>query len=294
MTKRISPLLRWYKTHGRDLPWRNTREPYEIFMSEIMLQQTQVRRVIPFYKRWLDRFPDWQSLARARTDEVLRAWGGLGYNRRALYARDAAKTVAERGVPKTAAGWKKLKGVGPYTAAALHAFVWGKPAPAVDTNVRRVIGRAFLGKTLPRPSDDPRIARVLGRALNPRAHRAALYALMDLGALVCLTSAPACGTCPLRRTCKSAPLLISRKRKRAVKKTERVHEGKKFPDRIYRGRIIKLLRDRRSVRTSDAGMLADETYNRAKDERWMNEIIERLVKDRLIRRNRKSISLSKT
>ena len=191
----VDALLRWYDRVRRPLPWRATRDPYAILVSEVMLQQTQAARVVPYYERWLGRFPDAPALADAPPRDVLAAWSGLGYNRRALALQEAARVVARRGWPAPER-LTDLPGVGPYTAAALASFAWDVPAAAVDTNARRVIERRDGRR---------RTARELAQRaaeLLP-AERAALFnqAMMELGATVCRPRRPACGACPVREGC---------------------------------------------------------------------------------------------
>jgi A/G-specific adenine glycosylase len=170
-------LLGWFDLHSRDLPWRRTRDPYAILVSEVMLQQTQVERVIPRYLAWLERWPTVESLAAATPADVILAWQGLGYNRRGLNLHRAARQVA-------AAGWPEdltdLPGVGPYSAAAVGNFAFGRAVLPVDTNVQRVQERT-------------------GHTFTSRA----AHALMDLGATICLARIPRCGVCPLGSTCPS-------------------------------------------------------------------------------------------
>jgi A/G-specific adenine glycosylase len=182
-------LLAWYAEHGRDLPWRHTRDPYAILVSEVMLQQTQAERVVPHYERWLARWPTAESLAAATPAEVVIAWRGLGYNRRALSLHRAAAAVAATGWPDTIEGLRALPGVGPYTAAALAAQAFDADVVPVDVNVRRVLERS-LGTT----------------EVDPPAGRASefLQALFDLGATVCVARVPRCGSCPLAEGCPSA------------------------------------------------------------------------------------------
>jgi A/G-specific adenine glycosylase len=177
----VDGLLRWYERERRDLPWRRTRDPYAILVSEVMLQQTQVARVVPRYEAWLERWPSAATLAAAPLDEVLRAWVGLGYNRRAVRLWEAARLVARDGWPERL---QDLPGVGPYTAAALGSFAFGRQEVALDTNVRRLFAR-------------------LGRALEPPAGRAADFnqATMELGATVCTARAPRCERCPMAAGC---------------------------------------------------------------------------------------------
>ena len=190
-------LLAWFEEHGRDLPWRGTRDPYAILVSEVMLQQTQAARVVPYYERWLERFPDAGALADAPVRDVLAAWSGLGYNRRALALQEAARVVAQHGWPPPDR-LTDLPGVGPYTAAALASFAWDVPVAAVDTNARRVIERRDGRR---------RTARELAQRaaeLLP-ADRAAQFnqAMMELGATVCRPRRPECAGCPVRSGCAS-------------------------------------------------------------------------------------------
>jgi A/G-specific adenine glycosylase len=170
-------LLAWFAAHGRDLPWRRRRDPYAVLVSEVMLQQTQVERVIPRYRAWLERWPTVEALAAASPAEVIRAWQGLGYNRRGLNLHRAARRIAEDGWPGELTD---LPGVGPYTAAAVASFAFGEAVLPVDTNVRRVQERT-------------------GFRFSPAAGQA----LMDLGATICLARVPRCGRCPLARECPS-------------------------------------------------------------------------------------------
>jgi A/G-specific adenine glycosylase len=170
-------LLRWFAERGRDLPWRRTRDPYAILVSEVMLQQTQVARVVPRWVQWLERWPTVEALAAASTADVLRAWQGLGYNRRALNLQRAAREVAANGWPDDLT---RLPGVGAYTAAAVECFALGRAVLPVDVNVRRVQERTG----------------------EPFDHTCA-QALMDLGATVCIARVPRCGECPLAAACPS-------------------------------------------------------------------------------------------
>jgi A/G-specific adenine glycosylase len=170
-------LLAWFARQGRDLPWRSTRDPYAILVSEVMAQQTQVERVVPRWRRWLERWPTVAALAAASPADVIREWQGLGYNRRALALHRAAQHVAAHDWPDDLT---ELPGVGRYTADAVASFAFGEPVLPVDVNVRRVSGRT-------------------GHAFSP----AAAQALMDLGATVCLARVPRCGLCPLAAACPS-------------------------------------------------------------------------------------------
>ena len=177
----VEALLRWYERERRDLPWRRTSDPYAILVSEVMLQQTQVARVVSRYEAWLERWPTVASLAAAPLEHVLREWVGLGYNRRAVRLWEAARVVARDGWPERL---DDLPGVGPYTAAAVGSFAFGRQEVALDTNARRVFAR-------------------LGAPLAPPPGRAAEFnqATMELGATVCTARAPRCLACPLREQC---------------------------------------------------------------------------------------------
>jgi A/G-specific adenine glycosylase len=168
-------LLTWFQANGRDLPWRKTRDPYAILVSEVMLQQTQVARVVPRYLAWLERWPTVQSLANASPGDAIREWQGLGYNRRAVNLQRAATVVAAHGWPDDLT---TLPGVGPYTAAAVRSFAYGEPVLPVDVNVSRVLERT-------------------GTAFSPAAGQA----LMDLGATICRARSPHCNECPLAGLC---------------------------------------------------------------------------------------------
>jgi A/G-specific adenine glycosylase len=181
-------VLAWYDAHGRDLPWRRTRDPYAILVSEFMAQQTQIARVLERYDRWLARWPTAAALAAASPAQVLTEWVGLGYNQRALRLHAAATIVARDGWPRDGAGLRALPGVGPYTAAAVASFAFGTRVAAVDTNVRRVAAR--LGA-------EP-------EALLPATRHADWnQAAMELGARICTARTARCGECPAAPWCRS-------------------------------------------------------------------------------------------
>ena len=208
-------LLAWYARERRDLPWRRTRDPYRILVSELMLQQTQVTRVVPRYEAWVARWPTAEALAAAPLADVLREWVGLGYNRRAVRLHEAAKAVAAGGWPERL---EDLPGVGPYTAAAVGSFAFGRQVVAVDTNARRVFERVG--------------------ALEPPPGEAATFnqATMELGARICTARRPRCGECPLTRACPSSG---------RVPAPQRARSGERTPfeatDRYVRGRVVAAL-----------------------------------------------------
>jgi A/G-specific adenine glycosylase len=203
-------LLAWYAVHGRDLPWRRTRAPYRILVSEIMLQQTQVERVLPKYRQFLRRFPTLKSLAAADVGEVRRLWYPLGYNIRPVRLHMIAReTLARYGgrLPEDADGLRGLPGVGRYTAGAILSFAYGRDTPILDTNVRRVLTRVFLGARGERRLRGDRVLWDLAGTLVPRGRGYDFnQALMDFGATWCTPRRPRCGSCPLRRLCASYPL----------------------------------------------------------------------------------------
>ncbi len=181
-------VLAWYAIHGRDLPWRRTRDPYAILVSEVMLQQTQVERVIERWTAWLERWPTAGELAAAPRADVIAAWQGLGYNRRAVALHEAARAIAEHGVPQDQAGWRALPGVGPYTAAAVCALALDHDVIPIDVNVQRILERALDATAIEPP---------------PGRGHDLTQSLFDLGATICLARIPRCEACPLADGCPS-------------------------------------------------------------------------------------------
>ncbi len=295
MSSASKKLLAWYDRHGRDLPWRHTHNPYKILVSELMLQQTQVDRVLIFYARWLKQYPTWKQLAQATNEEVIRAWAGLGYNRRALMLRDIARMITQHGVPKTEQEWRALKGIGTYTAAAVSVFAMNERTMPIDTNIRRVLGRFFLGVPYPQLTHDPRIGKKIDDLLPKRGRYADVpQALFDLATLIC-KKVPDCRECPLRDECKTAAKFLAgrvRIPKQMNQKTrERHHRNKPFPDRIYRGKILKAVRENARVRIDTLGPLIDPTFDHTKDEAWLHSILDRMVREGFIRKQSTFITL---
>ena len=212
-------VIAWYAVEGRDLPWRRTRDPYAILVSEVMLQQTQVERVVERWRTWLERWPTARDLADASPAEVIAAWKGLGYNRRALNLHRACRILADEGVPVDVAGWRRLPGVGPYTAAAVCAICFDHDVVPEDVNVRRILERALGATSLEPPPG--------------RAHDLT-QGLFDLGATVCLARVPRCGRCPLADSCPS------RGRRFEPTRRQSPFEGSR---RQARGRLLDRLRD---------------------------------------------------
>ena len=200
-------LLAWFRRSARDLPWRRTRDAYQVVVSEFMLQQTQVRRVLEYYPRFLARFPSVAALARARPKAVREAWEGLGYYARARNLHALAKVVSGAGgqVPNDPIELRKLPGVGRYTAGAVACFAYEKPVATVDTNIARVIRRVFIGERGGARALLPRIWR-MAEELVPRNGKTAWkfnQAIMELGATVCVARKPKCPQCPVRAQCRT-------------------------------------------------------------------------------------------
>jgi A/G-specific adenine glycosylase len=201
-------LLAWFRRHGRDLPWRRTRDPYLVLVSEVMLQQTQVARVTEYWPRFLKRFPTLEALADSPPAQVREAWAGLGYYRRADNLHRLARTVTRDhagALPRDIAALKTLPGIGPYTAGAVASFAWELPEPAVDTNVHRVLRRVFHPRVTRNARGLAKLTRV-AQLLVPRAGNDAWttnQALMELGALVCTARVMKCGICPVRAACRT-------------------------------------------------------------------------------------------
>lgn len=223
-------LGRWYDRSARDLPWRRTRDSYAVLVSEVMLQQTQVSRVLPAYATFLRRFPSLAALSRATLADVLRAWSGLGYNRRARDLHRIAR-LHPHSLPETREGLDALPGVGAYTSGAVSCFSRGESVAFADTNIRRVLGRALLGRIATEREAVALDERVMPRRRADRWH----HALMDLGATVCLARTPRCNVCPIAVGCRS--------RGRAVRAAPRRQAAFATSDRRVRGRIVALLRD---------------------------------------------------
>jgi A/G-specific adenine glycosylase len=223
-------VLAWYRRGGRDLAWRRTRDPYAILVSEVMLQQTQVARVVPAYRRFLTRFPTLRSLARASLGDVLRLWSGLGYNRRARDLHRVARAHKGR-LPRDVAGLDALPGVGPYTAAAVACFAYGEATAFAETNIRRVLGRALIGRTATSAEARELDERLMSRRTPAPWH----HALMDIGATFCVALRPRCQACPLARAC------VFRASGMHAEPPARRQGPFATSDRRVRGRIVGLL-----------------------------------------------------
>ncbi|MFQ5846043.1 MAG: A/G-specific adenine glycosylase [Candidatus Methylomirabilales bacterium] len=202
-------LLRWFRFRGRDLPWRKTQDPYRILVSEVMLQQTQVERVLGYYDRFLKRYPTVEELAQAKPSQVREAWDGLGYYTRARNLHKTARQVTRRHrgrFPRTYEEAHALPGVGRSTAGALLSFAFNTKTPILDTNVKRLLSRVFLQRSSPTPAQTERRLWRLSASLIPSGKAWTFnQALMDFGALVCTAKNPRCATCCFTDICRAYP-----------------------------------------------------------------------------------------
>lgn len=244
-------LLDWYATFGRSqLPWRTVRDPYYTLVSEFMLQQTQVDRVIPKFEQFVQRYPDIDALARSSTSDVVRLWQGLGYNSRATRLVELARIVAERfggQLPRSAEELRSLPGVGPYTVAAIRAFGFDEDDAALDTNIRRIVHRVYYGIEYPPKAVHAQLDEKARASVPPGTGHDWNSAMMDLGATICTARAPKCLICPLQRDCAAAPIDPA-----ALEAARREHAKPASPQnaipfeqttRYARGRVIDRLRE---------------------------------------------------
>lgn len=260
-------VLAWFRRAGRDLPWRKTSDAYVIVVSEIMLQQTQVDRVIPKWEAFIKKFPTWQVLAGASQADVVKMWHGLGYNRRALGLHKLAKAVVELGgMPEDPEAMRELPGIGPYTSEAVAAFAFKRPKAApVDTNIERILKRVFNAYDF----DKKQLAQ-LARELVPGDSWSWNHALMDLGATICTSRAPKCDICPLKDICGAYPC--------EGEEITKVKQSKfKDSDRFYRGRLVSFLREHNVLRRNKVGQKIS-----LPDAKRVKKIIATLLKDQLI------------
>ena len=293
-------LLQWYAKHKRDLPWRppslklrkdGTRDPYKILVSEMMLQQTQVDRVIPKYKEFLKLFPTVHTLAQATSTAVIHAWSGLGYNRRALFLKRAAELVVRqyRGrFPRTIGELERLPGVGKYTARAVCCFAYKENIGFVDTNVARVLHRAFYGSDVPKRKVSMQALWAFVEQVVPKGKADTWhYALMDFGALVCIARRPTCEQSSMKDF-----FSVCKKIAKIDWKTH-VSQSKKEPfqssDRYVRGRIVECLRHAPQHTLPHEKIMKlffGNIYSRVR----LQSIIRGLIRDRLIVRKGKFIA----
>jgi A/G-specific adenine glycosylase len=216
-------LLAWYRQNGRSLPWRETRDPYHILVSEVMLQQTQVDRVLPKYHEWLDRYPTFAALSAAAESDVVRTWYPLGYNIRPRRLQAIAREAMTRfggELPEDEDTLRSFKGIGAYTAGAVRSFAFGKRAAILDTNVARILFRIFIGRGEPKGHAMTKHLWALSWAVLPRRDVFDFnQALMDFGATACSARTPVCVPCPMSKHCRSFPYKVPRVVRRAAQET---------------------------------------------------------------------------
>lgn len=273
-------VLQWYAENGRKLPWRETTDPYKILVSEIMLQQTQVDRVIPKYYAFLERFHTAEALASAPVADVLRLWSGLGYNRRALYLQKCAQEIIKCGkFPSTEQELLQLPGVGKYTTRAILSFGMNRNVPVIDVNIALLYKRIFYNKA-------ENIEGIAQEFLPKNRSRDWHNALMDIGALFCTATNPKCNACPLRQFCASAN---KPERHEATRQKKKVVPFKKS-DRIVRGTILKLLTQKnKQIRENIYAQLLEQKIKRKKEK--FDEIVADLEKEGLLKKEGKRLSL---
>lgn len=279
--KRIAALrgaiLRWYRAHGRDLPWRRTTDPYAVLVSEVMLQQTQVDRVEPRFRRFLRRFPTFRRLAGATLAEVLREWSGLGYNGRAKRLWECARAVVgdHRGrLPRDDETLVTLPGIGRYSAGAIAAFAFGARAACVDVNVGRVLARSVDGSDGIRPER----AWELAEAALPRGPSAAwTHALMDVGSTFCRAT-PRCEGCPARRSCRYVALGPRPAKRRSAPKSGSADSKSR---RHYRGRVVEALTRAPRLSFARLGEQVKEGFEKS-DLPWLHDLLGGLSRDGLV------------
>lgn len=313
----VKEIWEWFSCHRRSLPWRDlpikddTERAYRILVSEVMLQQTQVPRVVIIFKRFLETFPTLQDLAQASNREVILIWRGMGYNSRALRLRDAARTIVEDfggAFPRGMEELQSIKGIGHYTAAAIRNFAFGLPTPCLDTNIRRVLHRTFVGPENPDGTwrkDDEYLLKLAEEVLNEAVkwrmdngkwtmNKATMewhHALMDFGSLVCSKRNPKWDICPLtkRGICK-ASFRVGAARRLGAQKQKRKEPGRLvgstfIPNRIFRGKIVEELRDtKRGLKLSEIGKRVCLDWKKEEHASWLQGVLTKLERDQLIRR----------
>ena len=282
-------LISWFRENGRDLPWRRTRDPWRILVSEVMLQQIQVKRAIPFYERFLDNFPTVDALARAPLADAIRVWGDLGRYRRVVNLHRTARLIVEEHggeIPSDPDVLVGLPGIGPYTAGAVACFAFEKDVPFFDTNMHRVLHRLFFGPDVPKATAKPKeVTELAGDLVPPGEGWAWNQAVMEFGALRCTARRPGCLDCPLREACAAHPKMleaIAGVPRAAKKASDARYEDS---NRYLRGRVLAALRaeaEDGDVGLPDLGRALLEDPSVAGATRML-EVVRSLEKDGLVR-----------
>ena len=279
-------LMSWFRENGRDLPWRRTRDPWRVLVSEVMLQQIQVKRAIPFYERFLARFPTVEALAEAPLGEAIRVWEDLGRYRRVVYLHRTARIVMSEldgSIPSDPAELLKLPGVGSYTAGAVACFAYERDAAFLDTNMRRVLHRIFFGLNSATSARDGELLKIAMELVPPGRGWWWNQALMETGALLCTARSPRCDGCPLREGCRAREEATSvgwprRERKNPPHRYE-------HSNRYYRGRVLAELREvshagREGIELRELGRRIKQEFDE-RDPSWLHAAVESLCKDGL-------------
>ena len=279
-------LISWFEENGRDLPWRRTRDPWRILVSEVMLQQIQVKRAIPFYEAFLKRFATPQALAKAPLAEAIRVWGNLGRYRRVVSLHRTARILIEEfggEIPSDPEVLVRLPGIGPYTAGAVACFAFERDVAFLDTNVRRVLHRLFLGSDVPEPAAREKQLLSLAKRMVPRGRGWQWgQSVMEFGALRCTSHKPLCESCPLDNLCAARPAIWASLASlpRAAKATSR-YEGS---NRYYRGRVLVALREapEEGIPMLELGRCLREGFGEG-ELSWLHGVVASLEKDGLAR-----------
>lgn len=281
-------VISWFDENGRDLPWRRTRDPWRILVSEVMLQQIQVKRAVPFYERFLARFPTVEALADAPLAEAIRVWEDLGRYRRVVYLHRTARIVTEEHggrIPSNPEELEKLPGIGPYTAGAVACFAYERDAAFLDTNMRRVLHRYFCGLKATTAATDRELLRIAGELVPPKRGWRWNQALMETGALVCTARRPRCEACPLRPGCRARTEATST----GWPEPERTIPARRYEDtnRYYRGRVLAELREishegKEGIALRELGRRIRQDFDEG-DPFWLHAAVESLCKDGLAR-----------
>lgn len=280
-------LRSWFRVHGRDLPWRKTRDPYHILVAEVMLQQTQVDRVLPYYAAFLERFPTLQALAEAPPAEVIRLWAGLGYNRRAVNLQRVAQRIVEQHggqFPRSIEELRKLPGIGAYTAGAIACFAFEHDVAFLDTNIRRVLHRLFIGPDVPTTRVSARMLSHLAAQVVPQGGGWEWnQAVMEFGAVHCTARKPACSLCPVQAHCRAFPAILTAVQQHTA--TRRATGATPFvgSSRWYRGRILAALRAAppdQGLTLADIGQQIREGFS-DRDLPWLQQLVGGLARDGL-------------
>jgi A/G-specific adenine glycosylase len=301
-------LISWFGDAARNLPWRRTRDPYHILVAEVMLQQTQVDRVVPKYQMFLNQFPTIEALAAAPTSEVIRAWSGLGYNRRAVNMQRTARAVLEQyggEFPHDITELRALPGIGPYTAGALACFAYEQDVAFMDTNIRRVLRRVFVGPEERNTTSEAKLLTIAQAAVPPSKGWIWNQAIMELGALICTAASPACWRCPLRTYCrdytarrtndeqlfeKAAATRVQPRQRHLAERRESSYAGS---NRFYRGRIVETLRQQphgTPLALGELGRRIKEGFD-DDEQAWLLALLEGLARDGLVLLEGESVQL---